>query len=188
MHSFAVYDSQKTAIHYFRYQTTFAYRNDAYALTATKPLPSGHHITKMQGPTPPAGPPHPGSDGERVHVAEGVFRLIEGVSALAESIAAVTVAEAGEELAVGHLRQIHHEVFAVVGEEVVDVGGVLAGAEGAEIFIAVVAIRVHGFLLWSFDGGMRTRHCSLQPKVRGTPDKIRGYTARAEENTQKNIA
>lgn len=168
MHSFAVYDSQKTAIHYFRYQTTFAYRNDAYTLTATKPLPSGHHIAKMQGPTPPAGPPHLGSDGERVHVAEGIFRLVEGVSALAESIASVTVAEAGEELAVGDFGQVFHEVFAVVGKEVVDVGGVLTGAEGAEVFIAVVAIRVHGFLLWSFDGGMRTRRCSLPPKY-GAP-------------------
>lgn len=168
MHSFAVYDSQKTAIHYFRYQTTFAYRNDAYTLTATKPLPSGHHIAKMQGPTPPAAPPHPGSDGERVHVAEGIFRLVEGVSALAESITAVTVAEAGEELAVGDLRQVHHEVFAVVSEEVGNIGGVLTGAEGAEVFIAVVAIRVHGFLLWLFDGGMRTRRCSLPPRY-GAP-------------------
>ena len=90
----------------------------------------------MQGPTPPAAPPHPGSDGERVHVTEGIFRLVEGVSALAESITAVTVAEAGEELAVGHLWQVFHEVFAVVGKEVVDVGGVLTGAEGAEVFIA----------------------------------------------------
>lgn len=140
----------------------------------------------MQGPTPPAGPPHPDSDGERVHVAEGIFRLVEGVSALAESITAVTVAEAGEELAVGHLRQVHHEVFAVVSEEVVDVGGVLTGAEGAEVFIAVVAIRVHGFLLWSFDGGMRTRRCSLPPKVRGAPDKIRGCTApRRRKYTKK---
>lgn len=168
MHSFAVYDSQKTAIHYFRYQTTFAYRNDAYTLTATKPLLSDHRTVKMQDPTPPAAPPHPGSDGERVHVAEGIFCLVEGVSALAESIAAVTVAEAGEELAVGDFGQVFHEVFAVVSEEVVDVGGVLTGAEGAEVFIAVVAIRVHGFLLWSFDGGMRTRHCSLPPRY-GAP-------------------
>ena len=116
----------------------------------------------MQGPTPPAGPLHPGSDGERVHVAEGIFRL-----------------------AVGDFGQVFHEVFAVVSEEVVNIGGVLTGAEGAEVFIAVVAIRVHGFLLWSFDGGMRTHPCSLPPKVRGTPDKIRGYTARAGENTQK---
>lgn len=152
MHSFAVYDSQKTAIHYFRYQTTFAYRNDAYTLTATKPLPSGHHIAKMQGPTPPAAPPHPGSDGERVHVAEGIFCLVEGVSALAESIAAVTVAEAGEELAVGDFGQVFHEVFAVVSEEVVNVGGVLAGVEGAEVFVIVVTNRVHEGLLWSLGG------------------------------------
>ena len=89
-----------------------------------------------------------GLNGERVHVAEGIFCLVEGVSTLAESIAAVTVAEACEELAVGDFGQIFHEVFAVVGEEVVNAGGVLTGAEGAEVFITVVAIRVHGFLLW----------------------------------------
>lgn len=37
------------------------------------------------------------------------------------------------------------------------------------------------------NGGMRTRRCSLRPKLRGTPDKIRGCTARAGENTQKNM-
>lgn len=91
--------------------------------------------------------------GERIHVAEGIFRLVEGVSALAERVAVVTVAEAGEELAVGDFGQVFHEVFAVVGEEVVDAGGVLTGAEGAEVFIAVVAIRVHGFLLRLLGGG-----------------------------------
>ncbi len=34
--------------------------------------------------------------GKRVHVAEGFFRIVEGVSALAERVAAVTVSEAGE--------------------------------------------------------------------------------------------
>lgn len=71
-----------------------------------------------------------GLHGERIHVAEGLFRLVKGVSALAESVTAITVAEAGKELTVGHLRQVHHEVFAVVSEEIVNVGGVLTGVEG----------------------------------------------------------
>ena len=100
------------------------------------------------------------------------------------SVAAVTVAEARKELAVGHLRQIHHEVFAVVSEEVVNVGGVLAGVEGTEVFVIVVTNRVHEGLLWSLGGGARTRHRSLPPKVRGTPDKIRGCTAHTGKNTQ----
>lgn len=90
--------------------------------------------------------------GERIHVAKCLFRLVESVSALAERVAAVTVTEASKELAVGHLRQVHHEVFAVVSEEVVNVGGILTGAEGAEVFIAVVTNRVHEGLLWSLGG------------------------------------
>lgn len=94
-----------------------------------------------------------GLHGERIHVAEGLFCLVEGVSALAESVTAITVAEAGKELAVGHLRQIHHEVFAVVSEEIVNVGGILTGVEGAEAFVIVVTNRVHEGLLWSLGGG-----------------------------------
>lgn len=115
--------------------------------------------------------------GKRVHVAEGFFRLVEGVSALAERVAAVTVSEAGEELAVGHLWQVRHEVFAVVSEEVVNVGGVLTGVEGAEVFVIVVTNRVHEGLLWSLGGGGENASLFSTPKVRGTPDKIRGYTA-----------
>lgn len=115
--------------------------------------------------------------GERIHVAECLFRLVEGVSALAESVAAVTVTEAGEELAVGHLRQVHHQVFAVVSEEVVNVGGVLTGVEGAEVFVIVVTNRVHEGLLWSLGGGGENASLFSTPKVRGTPDKIRGCAA-----------
>ena len=128
-----------------------------------------------------------GLHGERIHVAKCLFRLVEGVSALAESIAAVTVAEAGKELAVGHLRQVHHEIFAVVSEEVVNVGGVLAGVEGAEVFVIVVTNRVHEGLLWSLGGVGENASLFSTTKVRGAPDKIRGCTARAGENTQKNI-
>lgn len=126
-----------------------------------------------------------GLHGERVHVAEGLFCLVEGVSALAESVTAVTVAEAGEELAVGHLRQVHHEVFAVVSEEVVNVGGVLAGVEGAEVFVIVVTNRVHEGLLWSLGGVGENASLFSTTKVRGTPDTIRGCTARAGEKYTK---
>ena len=123
---------------------------------------------KMPCPPITGAPGVGGLYGERVHVAEGVFCLVEGVSALAESVAAVTVAEAGKELAVGHLRQVRHEVFAVVSEEVVNVGSVLTGLEGAEVFVIVVTNRVHEGLLWLLGGGARTRRCSLQPRY-GAP-------------------
>ena len=126
-----------------------------------------------------------GLHGERIHVAKCLFCLVEGVSALAERVAAVTVAEAGEELAVGHLRQVHHEVFAVVSEEVVNVGGVLAGVEGAEVFVIVVTNRVMRGSFGRSAEWARTRRCSLQPKVRGTPDKIRGCTAPRRRKSRK---
>ena len=126
--------------------------------------------------------------GERIHIAKCLFCLVEGVSALAESIAAVTVAEAGEELAVGHLRQVHHEVFAVVSEEIVNVGGILTGVEGAEVFVIVVTNRVHEGLLWSLGGVGENASLFSTAKIRGTPDKIRGCTAPRRRKTRKNIA
>ena len=90
--------------------------------------------------------------GGRAGYTASAYMSRRASSASAESVAAVTVAEAGEELAVGHLRQVHHEVFAVVSEEVVNDGGVLAGVEGAEVFVIVVTNRVHEGLLWLLGG------------------------------------
>lgn len=126
-----------------------------------------------------------GLHGERIHVAQGLFRLVEGVSALTERVTAVTVAEAGEELAVGHLRQVHHEVFAVVSEEVVNIGGILAGVEGAEVFVVVVTNRVHEGLLWSLGGGGENASLFSTTKVRGTLDKIRDCTTHTGEKAEK---
>ncbi len=65
-----------------------------------------------------------GLHGERIHVAEALPPRRGHIRSGRERRSRYR-SGVGEELAVGHLRQVHHEVFAVVSEEVVNDGGVL---------------------------------------------------------------